>query len=175
MKVLLVEDDGEAAAFIESGLVERGHAVDIAPTGTEGLELGSDRSYSVIIVDRMLPGVDGLSLVKRLRGSGVRTPVLFLSTLGCTDDRIRGLESGGDDYLAKPFAFAELAARLDALARRPPLVDAHPVLQVHDLELDRLARTVRRQGRQVNVQPREFALLEYLMKNAGHVVTKTML
>ncbi|MEZ5818886.1 MAG: response regulator transcription factor [Hyphomicrobiaceae bacterium] len=175
MKVLLIEDDPVMAAYVERGLKQEGHVVDVAANGTDGMHLSADRSYGVLIVDRMLPGGDGLSMVKSLRASGIRTPVLFLTTLGGIDDRVAGLEAGGDDYLVKPFAFSELVARLNALSRRPPIAESDAVLRVHDLEVDRLARTVRRGGEKIDVQPREFSLLEYLMKNAGRVVTKTML
>jgi two-component system OmpR family response regulator len=175
MKCLLIEDDAETAAYVGRGLEQEGHVVDIAAEGGQGLLLGADRTYAVLIVDRMLPGNDGVSIVKALRESGVRTPVLFLTTLGGIDDRVTGLEAGGDDYLVKPFAFSELLARLNALARRPPLVDAESVLRVHDLEIDRLRRTVRRGGDKVDLQRREFSLLEYLMQNSGRIVTKTML
>jgi two-component system OmpR family response regulator len=175
MKLLLIEDDAQTAAYIKRGLEQQGHVVDHAANGGDGMMLGHDQSYSVLIVDRMLPGNDGLTLVRALRGNGVRTPVLFLTAIGGIDDRVAGLEAGGDDYLVKPFSFSELSARLNALARRPPLVDAETVLTVGDLELDRLRRSVKRAGRKVDLQPREFMLLEYLMKNAGRPVTKTML
>jgi two-component system OmpR family response regulator len=175
MKLLLIEDDSETAAYVANGLRQEGNVVDVANDGSQGLLLGTDRSYNVLIVDRMLPHNDGLSIVKAIRSAGVRTPVLFLTTLGGIDDRVAGLEAGGDDYLVKPFAFSELQARINALARRPPMADVETVLRVHDLEIDRLARTVRRGGEKIEVQPREFSLLEYLMKNAGRVVTKTML
>lgn len=175
MKCLLIEDDRETAAYIKRGLEQEGHVVDHVEEGHAGLLLGTDRSYSVLIVDRMLPGNDGLSVVKTLRAANVQTPVLFLTALGGIDDRVEGLEAGGDDYIVKPFAFSELLARLNALARRPPMVDAESVLKVADLEIDRLKRVVRRAGQKIDLQPREFRLLEYLMKNAGRVVTKTML
>lgn len=175
MKILLIEDDTETAAYIRRGLAELSHVVDLAPTGKEGLLLAASQPYDVMIVDRMLPGVDGLTIVRTLRASGVRTPVLFLSTLGGIDDRVTGLDAGGDDYLVKPFAFSELAARINALARRPVLAQAETVLRVADLELDLIKRTVTRAGQRINLQPREFKLLEYLMRHAGRVVTRTML
>mgnify|MGYP001398969085 CR=1 FL=1 len=175
MKCLLIEDDAETARYVGRGLEQEGHVVDVAADGGQGLLLGADRTYTVLIVDRMLPGNDGLSIVKSLRQSGVRTPVLFLTTLGGIDDRVSGLEAGGDDYLVKPFAFSELVARLNALARRPPLLEAGSILRVHDLEIDRLRRTVRRGADKIELQRREFSLLEYLMQNSGRIVTKTML
>jgi len=175
MKCLLIEDDEETAAYILGGLEQDGHVVDHAADARTGMLLGADQSYTVLIVDRMLPGNDGLSLVKALRAADVDTPVLFLTTLGGIDDRVAGLEAGGDDYLVKPFAFSELLARLNALARRPRAFEDSTVLRVHDLELDRLNRTVKRQSAKIDLQLREYQLLEYLMRNSGKVVTKTML
>lgn len=175
MKVLLIEDDRETAAYIKSGLEQTGHVVDTAADGREGLILGIDGDYNILIVDRMLPGADGLSVVKALRAAQVKTPVLFLTTLGGIDDRVQGLEAGGDDYIVKPFAFSELIARMNALARRPPLAAVENVLRVGDLEMDRLKRIVRRGSEKIELQPREFRLLEYLMLNADRVVTRTML
>jgi two-component system OmpR family response regulator len=175
MKILLIEDDRETAAYIRRGLEELSHVVDVAPTGKEGLVLAASQPYEVMIVDRMLPGVDGLTIVRTIRATGVRTPVLFLSTLGGIDDRVSGLDAGGDDYLVKPFAFSELVARVNALARRPALAQAETVLRVADLEMDLIKRTVTRQGQRIELQPREFKLLEYLMRHAGRVVTRTML
>ena len=176
MKLLLIEDDEETAAYVKRGLEQEGHLVDHAADAKTGMLLGADQSYTALIVDRMLPGNDGLSLVKALRASDVTTPVLFLTTLGGIDDRVAGLDAGGDDYLVKPFAFSELMARLNALARRPrSLEEEQTSLRVHDLELDRLSRTTKRQGKTIELQPREYKLLEYLMLNAGKVVTKTML
>ena len=175
MRVLVVEDDRETADYLTRGLTEHGHVVDHAGTGHDGLFLAIESGYDVIVADRMLPGVDGLGMVKAMRDAGVRTPVLFLTALDGIDDRVEGLESGGDDYLVKPFAFAELLARLHALARRPPLAEVETVLRVADLELDLLKRTVTRAGRRVEVKPRELQLLEYLMRHAGQVVTRTML
>jgi two-component system, OmpR family, response regulator len=175
MKVLLIEDDQETASYVARGLRENGHVVDHAATGRDGLFLAADGGHDVLVVDRMLPGLDGLGLVRAMREAGVKAPVLFLTALGGVGDRVRGLEAGGDDYLVKPFAFAELLARLNALARRPPLVEVQAVLRVADLEMDRLKRTVTRAGKRVELQPREFQLLEYLMRHAERVVTRTML
>ena len=175
MKVLLIEDDRETASYVARGLRENGHVVDHAATGRDGLFLAADGGHDVLVVDRMLPGLDGLGLVRALRETGVKAPVLFLTALGGVGDRVKGLEAGGDDYLVKPFAFAELLARLNALARRPPLVEVQAVLRVADLEMDRLRRTVTRGGRRVELQAREFQLLEYLMRHAERVVTRTML
>lgn len=175
MKLLLIEDDEATAAYILRGLQEHGHVVDRAASGRDGLFLASDDGYDVLVVDRMLPGLDGLALVRMLRASGVKAPVLFLTALGAVGDRVQGLEAGGDDYLVKPFAFAELLARLNALARRPPMQDVQTVLHASDLEMDLLRRTVMRGGRKIDLQPREFRLLEYLLRNADRVVTRTML
>ena len=175
MKVLVVEDDGETATYVVRGLSEYGHVVDCADTGGEGLLLAGSGRYEVAVVDRMLPGVDGLSLVKTLRGNGVGTPVLFLTNLCGIDDRVEGLDGGGDDYLTKPFAFAELLARVNALGRRSPTSFGETVLRVADLELDLVKRHVVRGGRAIDLQQREFKLLECLMRNAGRVVTRTML
>ena len=175
MKVLLIEDDQETSAYVARGLREQGHVVDLAATGRDGLFLATDGGHDVLIVDRMLPGLDGIGLVQALRQTGLKAPVLFLTALGGVGDRVRGLEAGGDDYLVKPFAFAELLARINALARRPPLSDTPTVLRAGDLEMDLLKRTVIRGGRPVDLQPREFQLLEFLMRNADRVVTRTML
>jgi two-component system OmpR family response regulator len=175
MKVLLIEDDRETSAYLARGLREQGHVVDLAATGRDGLFLATDGGHDVLIVDRMLPGLDGIGLVQTLRQTGVKAPVLFLTALGGVGDRVRGLEAGGDDYLVKPFAFAELLARVNALARRPPLTDRPTVLRAGDLEMDLLKRTVCRDGKPVELQAREFQLLEFLMRNADRVVTRTML
>jgi two-component system, OmpR family, response regulator len=175
MKILLVEDDGETADFVSRGLREQAHAVDVATNGRDGLFLAVGEEHDVLIVDRMLPGLDGLGLVRTIREAGVRAPVLFLTALGGVGDRVRGLDAGGDDYLAKPFAFAELLARVNALARRPPLSKAETVLRVGDLEMDLLKRLVTRGARRIELQPREFRLLEYMMRNAERIVTRTML
>ncbi|MDP7650693.1 MAG: response regulator transcription factor [Rhodospirillales bacterium] len=175
MRVLVIEDDREAAAFLSKGLEESGYAVDHAGDGTDGLHLAANERYDVMIVDRMLPGLDGLSIVETIRGQGIATPVLILSALDQVDERVRGLKAGGDDYLAKPYSFAELLARIEALLRRANVGTAETRLRVADLEMDLLARTVKRAGKIIDLQPREFRLLEYLMQNASHVVTRTMM
>ncbi|MCG6861064.1 MAG: response regulator transcription factor [Chromatiaceae bacterium] len=176
MHVLLIEDDIAAAAYLAKGLAETGHVVDRAADGEDGLHLALTNQYDVLIVDRMLPKRDGLTLVRMLRADGRDTPVLVLSALGEVDDRVQGLRAGGDDYLVKPYAFAELLARLDALVRRSrPACEAPQTLRVADLELDLLSHRVTRAGRSIRPQPRELRLLEYLMRHAGQVVTRTML
>jgi two-component system OmpR family response regulator len=175
MKILVVEDDRETASYLAKGLAESGYMVDRAGDGREGLYLASSGNYDAIVLDRMLPGMDGLTMLGALRAAEIRTPALILSALARVDDRVKGLRAGGDDYLVKPFAFSELLARLEALLRRRATAPAATRLQVGDLELDLLTRTVRRQGRPIELLPREFRLLEYLMRNAGHVVTRTML
>jgi two-component system OmpR family response regulator len=175
MKLLVVEDDKEAGVYLKRALNQAGHTVDHVADGREGLLLAAAESYDVIVLDRMLPKMDGLAIVRTIRASGVKTPVLLLTALGGIDDRVEGLEAGGDDYLVKPFAIAELMARVNALARRPPTQDAPTTLQVADLKLDRLSRSVTRAGARIELQPREFQLLEYLMRHAGRVVTRTML
>jgi two-component system OmpR family response regulator len=175
MRVLIIEDDAETAAYVVDGLRRSGHVADQASDGRDGLMTAAGGDYDVIVVDRMLPGLDGLAIVRMIRGAGVKAAVLFLTARGGIDDRVEGLEAGGDDYLVKPFAFSELLARLNALARRPPLTSIETVLRVADLEMDLIARRVKRKGTDVELQPREFKLLEYLMRNAGRVVTRTML
>ncbi len=175
MRVLLIEDDMEAAQFLIKALRESGHAPDHAADGEDGLALARDGGYDVLIVDRMLPKLDGLSVVRALRTEGVRTPVLILSALGEVDDRVKGLRAGGDDYLAKPYAYSELLARIEALGRRARPEEQETRYVVGDLVLDRLAHRVTRGGQPIPLQPREYRLLEYLMKNAGQVVTRTML
>ena len=179
MRILLIEDDPETSRFIRKGLAEAGHVLDHAGDGKQGLLLALDAEHDVLVVDRMLPGLDGLSIVRSLRAAGRDTPVLVLSALGEVDDRVEGLRAGGDDYLVKPFALAELSARLEALVRRRDAGTgtAGPVtrLIVADLEMDLLARSVKRAGRAIELKPREFRLLEYLMRHAGQVVTRTML
>lgn len=175
MKLLIVEDDKEGGAYLKKALREAGHTVDHASDGREGLLLAASEPYDVIVLDRMLPSMDGLGILRTIRASGVKTPVLLLTALGGIDDRVEGLEAGGDDYLVKPFATAELLARINALARRPPTQDVRTVLRVADLQIDLLTRTVSRAGERVDLQPREFQLLEYLMRHAGRVVTRTML
>jgi two-component system OmpR family response regulator len=175
MKILVIEDDTETKNYLVNGLEEEGHVVDHAASGRDGLFLAAGEPYDIIVVDRMLPGLDGLGVVKTIRAAGVKTPVLFLTALGGIDDRVTGLNAGGDDYLVKPFAFAELVARINALARRPTLTRDETMLRAGDLEMDLLKRTVSRQGQSIDLQPREFRLLEYLMRHAGQVVTRTML
>ena len=175
MHILLIEDDEDTARYIVKGMKESGHSIDRAADGKEGLFMATEGSYDVLIVDRMLPGIDGLTIVRSLRGSGDRTPVLILSALAEVDDRVQGLRAGGDDYLVKPFAFSELLARLEALLRRSDAEKVETVLRVADLEMDLLAHTARRAGQRLDLQPREYRLLEYLMRHAGQVVTRTML
>ncbi len=176
MRILLIEDDSGVADFITRGFREGGHKIDHADNGKDGLFLATTETYDAIIVDRMLPGVDGLSIVRTLRASQNDTPILIVSALGQVDDRVKGLQAGSDDYLVKPFAFSELAARLDALSRRPQgKSSAETTLTVGDLEMDLLAREVHRGGQVIALQPRDFQLLEYLMRHAGQVVTRTML
>jgi two-component system OmpR family response regulator len=176
MKVLVVEDNESVADFVRKGLAEAGHTVDYAGTGRDGLFLAASEPYDAIILDRLLPGgIDGLGILDALRKTGNRTPVLILSALASVDERIRGLKAGGDDYMTKPFAMGELLARLEALARRGSSAPVETVLKVEDLEMDLLARRVSRGGRPVTLQPREFKLLEYLLRHAGRVVTRTML
>lgn len=175
MKILLVEDDTETAAYVAGSLKEHGNAVEHAAGGVEGVRLALGGQYDVLIVDRMLPGLDGLELVKTVRRAGVKTPILFLTTRSGIDDRVEGLEAGGDDYLVKPFAFSELLARVNALSRRQPLGEETTHLQVADLEMDLLTRTATRSGRVLDLKPMEFKLLEYLVRNAGRVVTRAML
>jgi two-component system OmpR family response regulator len=177
MRILLIEDDVEASAYLAKALSESGHVVDQAKDGRDGLFLALSEAYDVLIVDRMLPGLDGLSILKSLRASGKMIPVLVLSALGKLDERVDGLRAGGDDYLVKPYAFSELLARVEALARRSVAAGApaETVLKVGSLEMDLLARKVHRAGQPIDLQPREFRLLEYLMRHAGQVVTRTML
>jgi two-component system OmpR family response regulator len=175
MKLLVIEDDREAAAYIAKGLSESGYVIDHAPEGRGGLFMATSGAYDALIVDRMLPGMDGLALVAALRSAEIRTPVLILSALGAVDDRVKGLRAGGDDYLVKPFAFAELLARIEALLRRGGGGATTTRLKLADLEMDLLGRTVTREGREIELLPREFRLLEFLMRHAGQVVTRTML
>ena len=175
MQILLIEDDPETATHIADGLRAESHELHVAANGIDGLQLASDHNPDVLIVDRMLPGLDGIAVVKALRARGTRAPVLFLTALNTVADRVEGLEAGADDYLAKPFSLAELRARIHALARRPPLAEEVAELAVGDLRLDRVRRRVTRGGDPLDLQPREFALLEYLMAHAGSVVTRTML
>ena len=175
MRVLVIEDDAEVAGYIVKGLSESGHVADRAANGKDGLFMATSESYDAVIVDRMLPGLEGLQVVEAMRRAGNKTPVLILSALGDVDQRVRGLRAGGDDYLAKPFAFSELLARLEALHRRGSTSAPQTKLVVGDLEMDLLAREVKRAGKPIDLLPREFRLLEYLMRHAGHVVTRTML
>ncbi len=175
MRVLLVEDDQEAALYLAKALSETGHSVSIAYDGDEGLELARNKEHDVLIIDRMLPRLDGLLLIETLRTESIKTPVLILSALGEVDDRVKGLQAGGDDYLTKPYAFTELLARIEALHRRDSFEQGQTTYHVSDLVLDRLSRKVTRGDENILLQPREFRLLEYLMRNAGQVVTRTML
>ena len=175
INVLVVEDDKETASYIVKGLTECGHVADYAADGREGLLMADSSQYHVIIVDRMIPKVDGVTLTRTLRGNSNRTPILMLSALGEVDDRVTGLKAGADDYLTKPFAFSELQARLEALVRRAEPETPDTVLEVADLEMDLLKREVRRGDVKIDLQPREFRLLEYLMRHSGQVVTRTML
>ena len=176
MKILVVEDNERVARFVTRGLREAGHTVEHADNGRDGLFIAASEPYDVIVLDRMLPGnIDGLGIIEALRKSGNRTPILILSALNNVDERIKGLRSGGDDYLTKPFAFGELLARVDALGRRAVDHGAERLLQVGDLRMDLLSRRVTRGSRTINLQPREFKLLEYLMRHANQVVTRTML
>lgn len=175
MRILLIEDDAVTAKFLAFELTEAGHTVERAADGPSGLKFALAGGHAVAIVDRMLPGLDGLELTRRLRAARIPTPLLFLTTMSGIDDRVEGLEAGGDDYLVKPFAFAELLARVNALARRPPIATVVTVLRAADLEMDLMARAVRRAGRTIDLQPREFRLLEFLMRNAGSLVTRRQL
>ncbi len=175
MRVLVIEDDKETASYIAKGLTESGYLVDVVNNGRDGLLQAAAEDYDIAVVDRMLPGLDGVAVVETLRGTGKETPVLFLSAKGRVEDRVRGLKAGGDDYLVKPFAFSELLARIEALLRRRsgPAVDT--VLRAGDLGMGLLARQVSRGDQKIDLQPREFRLLEYLMRHEGQVVTRTML
>lgn len=175
MKILIIEDDQEAAKYLVKALTEAGHVADHAADGDTGAHKALVYDYDVLIVDRMLPKRDGLSIIEDLRERDKQTPVMILSALGQVDDRVKGLRAGGDDYLPKPYAFSELLARIEVLARRRKPEDVETIYSVGDLELDRLSHTVVRAGQNIILQPREFRLLEYLMRHAGHVVTRTML
>ena len=175
MRILVVEDDTDVSRYIKRGLTEAGHVVDVAESGTDGLAMAREERFDVLIVDRMLPGMDGITLIETLRRDNRKVPVLILSALGELGDRVVGLRAGGDDYLPKPFAFEELLARVEALARRNYQGAVETQLKVADLEMDVLSRKVRRQGQTINLQPREFRLLEYLMRHSEQVVTRTML
>jgi len=175
MRLLVIEDDMRTADYVTKGLQEAGHVVDATANGADGLSLAVSNQYDLLVVDRMVPGLDGLSVVRALRSSHSHVPVIFLSSVGSVDDRVEGLEAGADDYLVKPFAFSELIARINALIRRPPMQAESTVLKVGDLELDVVRRTVRRAGQTIDLQPREFTLLEVLMRSTGRVQTRTML
>src|SRR5271165_204656 len=174
-RILVIEDDSETADQLVETLASSGYSVDLAVDGDNALALGRSGDYAVMTIDRMIPGIDGLSIIRRLREDGVVTPALIISALGEVDDRVRGLRAGGDDYLVKPFAFAELLARVDALARRSATVMKETVLRVGDLKLDLVSRTVSRCGRDIELLPREFQVLEYLVRNQGQVVPRAML
>ncbi len=175
MRILVIEDDPQTALYLRKGLEEGGYIVDWTADGRDGLFMAASERYDLIVADRMLPGTDGLSIVKVLRSQSIRTPVMILSALGQVDDRVRGLEAGADDYLVKPYAFSELMARVEALLRRGTGPAPDTVLRVGDLEMNLLTRSVARGGQEIELKPREFRLLEYLMRHAGQVVTRTML
>ena len=176
MRILVVEDDKDVAGFVVKGLREAGHVVEHTPNGRDGLFMAASENFDAIVLDRMLPGgVDGLKLLETLRAQNNNTPVLFLSAMAQVDDRVRGLKAGGDDYMTKPFAFAELLARVEAMTRRGKGDTPMTKLVVADLEMDLLSRSVRRNAQKIDLQPREFRLLEFLMRHAGQVVTRTML
>ncbi|WP_137702872.1 winged helix-turn-helix domain-containing protein [Marimonas lutisalis] len=175
MKLLVVEDDKTTADFIARSFSDEGHSVDCLASGREALAQASASAYDVLVIDRMLPDLDGLSLLRALRAAHVETPAIFLTSLGGVDDRIEGLKAGGDDYLVKPFAFGELSARVSALGRRPPLREAETTLHAGDLEMDLIRRRVIRAGKEIDLLPREFSLLEHLLRNKGRVQTRTML
>jgi two-component system, OmpR family, response regulator len=174
-RILVVEDDPETGRQLVDHLATHGYHVDLAANGKDGLQLALSGAYTVLTIDRMLPGMDGLAIVRRLRDAGIVTPALIISALGEIDDRVRGLRSGGDDYLIKPFAFTELLARIEALARRSTTLVKETILRVGDLELDLVSRTVNRAGREIELLPREFQVLEYLVRNEGQVVPRAML
>ena len=175
MKLLLLEDDETTRVHLERVLTAAGHVLDVCDNGRDAIFLGSSGDHAVLILDRMVPGLDGLAVLKALRAAGVRAPALFLTAMNGVEDRVEGLEAGADDYLAKPFAATELLARVNALARRPPIAETVSVLEVSDLSLDRIERTVLRGGNRIELQAQEFKLLEYLMLHAGEIVTRTML
>ncbi|MDI1328197.1 MAG: winged helix-turn-helix domain-containing protein [Brevundimonas sp.] len=175
MKLLLLEDDAETAEFVRRGLTEAGHTVDVAATADDGLHLALEGAHDVLIIDRMVPGGDGLSVVRAVRGAGKATPVIFLTAVGGVSDRVEGFESGGDDYLVKPYVFSELLARVQALGRRSRSIDLRPVLDVGDLQLDLGGRTARRGSIRLDLTPQEFKLLEFLVRHSGQVVTRAML
>jgi two-component system OmpR family response regulator len=174
VRVLVVEDDKQTAQFVRTGLTEAGHTVDVIADGKDGIARAMSEDYDVVILDRMLPGLNGLAIAKTMRSAGSKVPILFLTALGSVNERVQGFDVGGDDYLVKPFAFIELLARVNALARRPALRDDEK-LTVADLELDPTSRTVTRAGKRIELQHREFVLLEVLVRNKGRIVTRTML
>ena len=175
MRILLIEDDRKIADYVTKGFTEAGHSCDVIENGHDTLFHASREPYDVLVVDRMIPGLDGLSVVKAIRAAQVKVPVIFLTSIGGVDDRVEGLEAGGDDYLVKPFAFSELMARVNALGRRPPVSEQMTVLRVADLEVDLVKRRVTGAGQTIDLQPREFTLLEVLMRGEGRVLTRTML
>ncbi|PZQ95960.1 MAG: DNA-binding response regulator [Cereibacter sphaeroides] len=175
MRILLIEDDTTISGYVKRAMSEAGHVCDVLANGADGLFQATREGYDVLIVDRLLPDLDGLSLVRALRAAGRKVPVLFLTAIGGVDDRVEGLNAGADDYLGKPFAFSELLARVNALARRPPAVQQETLLRVHDLELDLIRHSARRAGLAIALLPKEFRLLEVLMRNEGRIVTRTML
>jgi two-component system, OmpR family, response regulator len=175
MRILLIEDDGDTVSYIRKGLCEEGHTIDHIAEGRDAVAYAMREEYDLIILDRMLPGLDGLSIVRLLRGAGQKVPILFLTALGGVDDRVEGLDAGGDDYLVKPFAFSELLARVNAIFRWPELKGEQTRLKLADLEMDLVSRRVTRAGVEIDLQPREFRLLEVLMRNKGRVMTRTML
>src|SRR5882757_3230717 len=175
MRILVIEDDLRTSDYIVKGFAEMGHVCDVIADGRDALFHATRESYDIMIVDRMLPGLDGLSLVKAVRAAKVKIPAIFLTSVGGVDDRVEGLEAGGDDYLLKPFAFSELSARVNALGRRPAAQEQKTSLRVADLEMDLIQRRVTRQGQAIDLQPREFSLLEVLMRGEGRVITRTML
>lgn len=175
MRILVLEDDRKTSDYIARGLGEAGHVCDVIADGRDGLYQATQESYDILVVDRMLPNLDGLSIVKAARAARIRTPVLFLTAIGGVEDRVEGLEAGADDYLVKPFAFSELLARINALSRRPPVQEQRTVLRIADLEMDVVRRLVSRAGQVIDLQPREFTLLEVLMRAEGRVLTRTML
>ncbi|MDR3437258.1 response regulator transcription factor [Telmatospirillum sp.] len=175
MKLLLLEDDDATRGHLEHALVSAGHVVDVCTNGSDAIMLGLRGEYAALILDRMVPGVDGLCVLKELRAAGVRSPAIFLTAIDGVHDRVEGLDAGADDYLVKPFASIELIARINALLRRTPASEVITVLRLADLEMDLITRSVKRAGRQIDLQPQEFKLLEYLMRHAGEVVTRSML
>jgi len=174
-RILIVEDDRETAEQLVDFIDSNGYRADLALNGEQGFEYGRSPDYAVMVMDRMLPSIDGIAIIRRLREIGIVTPTLIISALGEVDDKVRGLRAGGDDYLVKPFAFTELLARVDALARRSASIVKETVLRVGDLTLDLVSRTVMRAGRDIELLPREFQVLEYLVRNEGHVVPRAML